>query len=369
MNILVFSWRGPKHPESGGAEIVTHNYAKEWVKKGHRVTLFTSLYPQAPRHEMIDGVEIIRYGGQYLTVKLWAVIWYKFMRHQSFDIVLDHFHGIPFFTPFYVKEKKIAFIHEVALEVWKFNPWPYPLNKILNLIGILLEPLIYHFYLSIPFITVSESTRNDLVKLGISQSKITIINNGFNRGDKIPVKRNKMLTVIYLGTQSYDKGILDALKSFSIISLLDSRSTLWIVGKGDMRIEKKIKEETKKIKKGKIVFWGYVSTHKKYQLLKKAHILIHPSAKEGWGLNVIEAASVGTPTVGYNVCGLRDSILPNVTGLITSNNTPYHLAHDIVDLFNDKKRYKFLSTNAKRFSNRFKWSESIKKSLIFLENI
>jgi len=42
MNILVFSWRDPKHPLAGGAEQVMHEHMKGWVGAGHKVTLFTS---------------------------------------------------------------------------------------------------------------------------------------------------------------------------------------------------------------------------------------------------------------------------------------------------------------------------------------
>ena len=58
----------------------------------------------------------------------------------------------------------------------------------------------------------------------------------------------------------------------------------------------------------------------KYDLLARAHILINPSIREGWGLVVIEAASVKTPTVGYNVPGLKDSIKDNETGLLSNAN-------------------------------------------------
>ena len=33
MNILILNWRDPKNPKSGGAEQVTMEHAKAWVKK------------------------------------------------------------------------------------------------------------------------------------------------------------------------------------------------------------------------------------------------------------------------------------------------------------------------------------------------
>ena len=88
MNILILSWRGPGHPYEGGAEIVTHEHAKAWIKAGHNVTLFTSSYDKAKPNENIDGVEIIRSGSQLGGVHLSAFVWYLFGKHQKFDLVV-----------------------------------------------------------------------------------------------------------------------------------------------------------------------------------------------------------------------------------------------------------------------------------------
>ena len=78
MNILILSWRGPGHPNEGGAELVTMEHAKAWVKAGHDVTVFTSSFDDAKKKENINGVEIIRKGGQVFGVHIAAFFWYKF---------------------------------------------------------------------------------------------------------------------------------------------------------------------------------------------------------------------------------------------------------------------------------------------------
>src|SRR5437879_3318402 len=45
MNILILNWRDSKNPLAGGAEIVTLEHAKAWVRAGHHVTWFTSFVP------------------------------------------------------------------------------------------------------------------------------------------------------------------------------------------------------------------------------------------------------------------------------------------------------------------------------------
>src|SRR5260221_9797846 len=107
MNILVFSWRDPKHPTAGGAEQVMHEHMKGWIAGGHNVTLFSSTFPGAKDQEIIDGIKIIRKGSQYLTCHLNAFFWYVFQPHPEFDLIIDEFHGWPFFIPLYIRKPKI----------------------------------------------------------------------------------------------------------------------------------------------------------------------------------------------------------------------------------------------------------------------
>ena len=57
-----------------------------------------------------------------------------------------------------------------------------------------------------------------------------------------------------------------------------------------------------------VQFLGRISPSEKLERLARAHVLIVTSVREGWGLVVTEAASVGTPTIAYNVAGLSDSV-------------------------------------------------------------
>ncbi|NJK71532.1 MAG: glycosyltransferase family 4 protein [Thermales bacterium] len=60
--VLFFNWKDIKHPQAGGAEIITHQLAKRLVIDGHTVTLITAKYNNSLDREYIDGVEVIRVG-------------------------------------------------------------------------------------------------------------------------------------------------------------------------------------------------------------------------------------------------------------------------------------------------------------------
>lgn len=371
MNILIFSWRGSGHPHAGGAEYSSHEHAKGWVQDGHKVTLFTSYFINGKTEEIVDGVQIIRKGGQVFGVHIRAFIWYLFSVHPKFDIIIDEIHGIPFFTPLFVRVKKLGFIHEVAKEVWRLNSWPKPLNLIPAIIGTLIEPLVFILlYRNLPFMTVSKSTKEDLIKWSIPGKNITIVHNGF-RGSSTygnTKKKENKKTILYLGSLSKDKGIEDALKTFKILSQKDNNWQFWIVGKGENHYLAFLKKRVNQYKLNNVKFFGFVDNEKKYDLLSRAHILINPSIREGWGLVIIEAASVGTPTVAYNVAGLRDSVLDNNTGLLSEPN-PESCAEKILFLFENKFLYNTLCKNGIEWSKKFSWDKASRESLRLIEDI
>ena len=84
--------------------------------------------------------------------------------------------------------------------------------------------------------------------------------------------------------------------------------------------------------------------------------------KEGWGFTVIEAASQGTPTVGYNVAGLRDSVKNGKTGVLVDAKNTEQLANAVIQIIKKKEEYNKLSSNALAWSKQFTWDKSVKKS-------
>lgn len=369
MNILIFSWRGPGHPNAGGAEIVTHEHAKAWVKAGHKAILFTSYFPGAKKEEIIDGVTVLRRGGAFAGVRFEAWKWYRSL-DQKPDVVFDHFHGIPFFTPLFVGVKKVAFIHEVTREVWWMNNLAFPFNILYAAIGYFSEPLIFQFiYRNTPFLTVSESTRDDLTRWGIPTKNITVIHNGIIKV-KVNAKREKTKTAIFLGALSKDKGIEDALKAFALINQSERDWQFWVVGRGESSYLVKLKQLAKELGIfGKIKFWGYVSERKKFELLAKAWVMINPSVREGWGLVNIEANSVGTPVVGYDVPGTKDSVKDGETGILVKKGDFGSLASNALKLLSDKSLYGRFEKKAEDWSRNFRWEKSVRESLKLVESI
>ncbi len=362
MNILILNWRDIKNPKSGGAEIVTLEHAKVWVKKGHNVTWLTSKFENSKKEEKIQGVNIMR-RGSFLTVYLHAPVYYLFSKIQ-FDVVIDEIHGIPFFTPLFVKKPKIAFIHEVADEIWDYM-FPFPINKI----GKFIEPIYFKLYKNVKFWTDADSTIEDLVAKGIKRKNCVAINCPINNRSigKLP-KKEKIPTFIFVSRVVKMKGIEEVIRSFFYIlrELKDAR--LWVVGDGEKKYVEELKETMHSFSiPTKVKFFGRVVDNKKLELMKKAHLLLHASIKEGWGLVVIEAASQGTPSIVYNVAGLRDSVKNGKTGIVLEENNAKEMAREAINLTKDKRRYLNFQKNGISWSKSLTWEKATSESLRLLE--
>lgn len=365
MRILIFNWRDTKHPLSGGAETMLYQHAMYWKKSGATVVWFSSSFPNAKENEIIDGINVIRRGSHY-TVHMYGFLNLLFGKLGKADIVIDCFHFIPFFIPLIFSNRKIiALIHEIAGKVW-FRNAHFPIS----VIGYFFEPFIFRMYKKVPFITVSDSTKKELMKFGIKESNIHVIFNGIAMDSHVKKVRKEIKpTIVFLGRISSDKGIKDAIHAFSLVLKSIPDAAFWIIGKEEKsgELEKTIKSEFPNGNYN-IKYWGYVSDKEKNELLQKAWILAHPSQKEGWGLTVIEAARWGTPTVGYDVEGLRDSIVNNKTGILVKE-TPEELSDGILGLLSNKKRLSEMSISCRQWAAKFSWEKSTKKSWELIQSI
>ena len=93
-----------------------------------------------------------------------------------------------------------------------------------------------------------------------------------------------------------------------------------------------------------------------------------PSAKEGWGIAVIEAAQHGVPTVGYREAGgLRDSIVEDETGILVDSEEEFRAA--VRDLVADPARRADLGTAARSRAAQYSWQETGRKFEALLRRV
>lgn len=300
------NWRYVGHPGAGGAETLTHGILRLLVADGHEATCFTASYPGAAPESEIDGVRVVR-GGRQWTVHAHAWRWLR-SRRGEFDRVVDQINTIPFFTPLYLKGPQRRFlIYQLAREYW----WRETrgLFRLISPIGYVCEPLYLRVYRSTPCMTISQSTSSDLESLGFRPERIAIVPLAI---DTEPIAtldpKPRGFRLIVVGRLTPAKFIEEALLAFAAIQREVPDATLDVVGSGDERYARRLRRLVAREGLRGVTFHGRVTTERRQELFEGAHVHIFASHREGWGLTVSEAGAVGTPSVGYDAPGVRDSI-------------------------------------------------------------
>ena len=359
MRILILNWRDINNPSSGGAEILTHEIAKRLVTLGNHVVQFSSFFPGAHHKEVVDNVEIVREGNADIRTLFASVHFRAFLFYQrekgKFDAVIDEVHGIPFFTPWYVKGKKIVLICEVASDLWI-----KVFGSFFGLLGRMIEKFyLFLVYKNILFITISDSTKKDLIENGVNKENIIVLPMGINVPQNIgEAKKEEEKTLIFVGRLTAAKGIEETLNALQeIVRNKDVR--LWIVGRGEASYIQKLKRMCKQLHiEDNVIFYGFVSERKKFTLLARAHLLIHPSLREGFGLTIPEAGYVGTPVVAYNSPGLRDIVKNGKNGILVAEKSPESLANTCIQLLSDELLYQKLCQGARKEARQYNWDNT-----------
>jgi glycosyltransferase involved in cell wall biosynthesis len=335
LRLLALSWRYLDHPAAGGAEVVTHEILSRLAQTLDEVTCFTASYPGASTTSTIDGVNLIRRGRQ-ATVHFWAWRWLR-KKHGQYDWIIDQINTIPFFTPLYVPaEKRVFLCHQLAREYW----WRETrgVAKLAAPMGFLAEPAIMRLYRRSQGVTGSQSTRRDLAALGIPADQVTIVPYPLSMRplESLPDKHGP-LRVVVLGRLTPAKFIEEAVRAFGNVQRVVPEASLDIVGAGDDRYRRRLERIVLGLGLSSVTFHGRVSEEQKRALLAQAHVHVFTSHREGWGLVVSEAAAMGTPSVGYDVPGVRDSIADR--RLLVPSGDMFALASRAVALWSDPQLY------------------------------
>lgn len=350
--ILIFNWRDTKHRYAGGAELYVHEIAKRFVKERYSVTIFCGNDGVSHRYETVDGVEIIRRGGFYF-VYFWAFLYYISYFKDEYDIIIDCENGIPFFTPLYVRKKMFCVMFHVHQEVFR-RSLAAPLAWIALFLEKRLMPVVYK---NVNFITISNSSKEDMVSLGLNRDRINIVEPGVNLKEFKPGKKSKIPLVLYVGRLKFYKRVDLFIKIASKVIKSVPNVQFAIAGEGEETDN--LKRLTKKLSlTDKITFLGKVAEENKVELYQKAWVFVNSSLMEGWGITTVEANACGTPVVASDVPGLRDSLPNAVSGYLVKYADVKNFSKQIVRLLKDSRLRSRMSKDAVVWSKNFSWDRS-----------
>lgn len=340
MNILWLNHRDPKHPKAGGAERTIFEVSKRFVQQGNKVTLYCPHWKGSKNEENYSGIRIIRKGGNISTHILLPI----FIFRNKFDIVInDMAHGIPWISPVLLEKNNVVFfrhLHRRSL--------PGQVNIFLAKIITFMEKMYPFIYRNKTFITESETSKNDLIDLGIKKENIVKIPPGVDLDFFHPGEKTKSVQLLYFGGLRRYKRPEYAIRVYEELKNKIDDLKLIITGEGPL---------LDKMKKGKdynIEFVGKIDYMELSRIIRESWINLHFSVTEGWGYSILEASASGTPTVAFRVPGVVDTVVDGINGF---------LVNDISE-FKDKilyilKNEDLFIKKSRDFAENFKWDKTV----------
>lgn len=353
LRILIMNWRDTKHKWAGGAEVYIQELAKKWKKEGHHITIFCGNDGNSLRNQTVKGIKVVRRGGTF-SVYIWAFLYYIFFFRKNTDVIIDCENGIPFFSPVYSRKPIYLVIHHIHQEVFSKH-LKFPFAQIACLLEGKLMPYVYK---NKRIITVSESTKKEVIKLGFSKlNSVTVVHNGIENQSIKRLSKSRFPLMSYLGRLKSYKNIDIAIHAFALIADKYPSLKFYIIGTGEE--DKRLKKLVRGLQLSeRILFLGKVSEKRKIELLSRSWFAVQPSMMEGWGITVIEANSCATPVVASRVNGLSDSIIDRKTGILVPLKDISSLSNAFDLLIENHKLRADMSIDALEWSRNFSWQRS-----------
>ncbi|MGW8376304.1 glycosyltransferase family 4 protein [Streptomyces sp. ODS28] len=337
--IVFLARRDLDNPAAGGSELLIDRIACGLTALGHQVTLVCG-GPAAYR-----DYRVVSAGGDaahFLRARR------TFARQVGdCDLLVEVCNGMPYLAPLWHSGPTLCFVNHVHTDLWRLR-YPAPAARL----GRRLE----HWALAGGHrgnlkVAVSPSTAGALRQLGVPGGEIRIVHNGVEEpGPLLPPEPEPLFLAM---------GRLVEYKRMDLLLRLWERvrpvtgGRLVIVGDGPerARLERMAGPDT--------VFTGHIGEAEKHRLLCRAWLLLHPSLVEGWGLVVTEAAARGTPAVGFDIPGLRDSVEHGVTGLLAGGDSAF--AAHWCTLALSAPRREAMGEAARRRAERYRWADTVRE--------
>lgn len=151
---------------------------------------------------------------------------------------------------------------------------------------------------------------------------------GFSRDD---------LVLGFVGRLTRDKGIPELIEAFEEILHAEPAARLLLVGwfdEAEDALETVVRARIES--HPRIHSTGFVSATESYY--RAMDVLVLPTWREGFPNAVLEAAATGLPVVTTNATGARDSVLPEITGLLIPPGHPEAISAAVLKLFHNPEQ-------------------------------
>ncbi|MDH6519284.1 glycosyltransferase involved in cell wall biosynthesis [Streptomyces sp. SAI-208] len=342
--IVFLAHRDLDNPAAGGSELLVDRLADGLTRLGHQVTLLCGGPASYRDYRVVSaGGEF----GHYLRART------AFARQVGeTDLLVEVCNGMPYLAPLWHRGPTLCLVNHVHTDLWKMR-FGGPLAPAAR-IGRRLE----HWALAGAaarhrslLVAVSPSTAQALRAIGVERDRIRVVHNGVEEPEPL-VRRSPEPLFVAVGRLVEYKRIDLLLRLWERVRPVTG-GRLVIVGDGPERAR------LEQLAGPGVEFTGHVSEAEKHRLLCEAWLLLHPSAVEGWGLVVTEAATRQTPTVAFDVPGLRDSVVDGETGVLARGESSFAAAWCTLALSGHRREV--MGKAARDRAARYRWHRTVRQ--------
>ncbi|MFZ2976048.1 MAG: glycosyltransferase family 1 protein [Candidatus Moraniibacteriota bacterium] len=363
-----------------GSEAVFFNLTKNLaiIDQENEYKLFTDITEKNQIEKIKKDLEIIdknnfeiisletknRFSWNFWTLPI-------YLRKKPVDIYLTQY-ITPWFAP--KKVKIVTIIHDIS-----FNFYPQFI-KFWDLF--FLRTLIPRsLKRADKIIAVSKFTQDEIIKYyKINPKKIDWFHNAVSQDflaqditdEKIKIIKKKYNLperyVLYIGTLQPRKNIPALIEAIALLKTeinlklkLNSIKLVIAGGKGH-NYDKLIDDVVKRNNLAEDVFFpGYIDEEDKAGIIKGADIFVFPSFYEGFGMPIIEAMSLGVPTIASDILPHRE--ISGSAVLFFKPEIPGELTQRIKEVVTNEMVRDSLSKNGKAQAEKFSWQKTAQKLL------
>jgi glycosyltransferase involved in cell wall biosynthesis len=353
------------YPYMGGGEEWFRHVASGLAGFDHSVEVFAFPMSDAPSTEILGGVRVIRAGMFVIdkwqpyfkrAISHFLTFFFHPIRNSKCDVAIGQGSALLGAFPILWAQHipTVCVVHDI-----------YGLHESIRDKG-LLKGVARHFAVErllhkLPFktwIAVSEATKKKLEQLGVPPERIAIVRNGIDAKLLHCRPRQRQNIITYLGRLVKHKHPEDLIEA---LSLLDSQLnwTARIAGEGELLPDLQALTRRLALEK-RVKFLGRIDDDEKTRLLASSSCLVLPSMAEGWGVVLTEAAAVGTPSIAYDVPGVREQASLMGSIILVKPRVISSLATSIRELLESPRLVRKLGESGKAAAKELTWERSSK---------
>jgi glycosyltransferase involved in cell wall biosynthesis len=347
--VHVLAWRDLVDIEAGGSELHAARVLSLWTEAGIDITMRTSYAQGHPYTGTRDGYRIVRKHGRFMVFPT-TVVSELLGSLGPRDGIIEIWNGVPFLTPVWARGPRSTWIHHVHRDMWEMVLEP-GLAKAGKFFEHRIAPPLYR---RTPIVTLSESSRTEIIEyLGLPASRVRVVPPGIDQRFHPSGDKSETPLVVAVGRLMPSKRFDDLIATMAEVRTLVPTAELVIVGDGYERPA--LEEQISSIDaQSWIRLAGRVSDEELLSLYRKAWLVASASIAEGWGMTLTEAAGCGTPSVATDIAGHRDSVAPDLSGLLA--RTPREFTEQIAAVLTNTALRDRLSVGALQHAATLTWT-------------